>query len=276
MMSIKQSKELDQYYTLPTLAEYFLSKAKELLPYDDYDILLEPSAGTGSFYNRLDDRRIGVDLDPKAQGIIEQDFYDYYPSQCADTKILTIGNPPFGKNSSDAVKFFNHAAQFSDAIAFILPRTFRKTSLINRLDRNFHLIFDETVPEKSFIHENKSYDVWCCMQIWIKRDEKRDRIAVMTFSDAAAYWTIVAPHDANFCVQRVGGRAGLVRSGEGFRNYSEQSHYFIKVIDPRTIGIFKSLNYDHLKYNTAGNPSISGGELVELFLSAINLGDCHI
>ena len=65
MVKIKnQSKELDQYYTGPALAGYFLAKVQEMLPYDDYDTILEPSAGTGSFYNLLDTRRVGLDLDP--------------------------------------------------------------------------------------------------------------------------------------------------------------------------------------------------------------------
>jgi hypothetical protein len=260
----KQSKELDQYYTGPELAQYFLDKVQELLPYADYDMVLEPSAGTGSFYNLLDTRRVGLDLDPKCTGVQKQNFYDYM-APIPHGKILTVGNPPFGKNASDAVKFFNHSAKFSQAIAFVLPRTFRKTSLINRLDENFHLIFDETVPDQSFIHEGKPYDVWCTMQIWIRKENKREKIATKKLSDAKDYWEIVEPKLADFCVQRVGGRAGQVRTGADFRTFSPLSHYFIRAIDPNCLDIFKSLNYEDLKYNTAGNPSISPSELVELF-----------
>lgn len=265
----KKSKELDQYYTSPKLAEYFLSKVKELLPYDSYDLLLEPSAGTGSFYNLLDlTRRVGLDLEPKAQGVELMNFYEYQPPfPYFNTKILTIGNPPFGKNSSDAVKFFNHAAPFSDAIAFVLPRTFRKASLINRLNNNYHLIFDETVPDGSFIYEDKPYDVWCCMQIWIKKESKRKKMTIKSIKDAINYFEIVDPLIADFCVQRVGGRAGLVRDQQGFKDFSSQSHYFIKANHTQAKDIFKSLNYEELKYNTAGNPSISPSELVTLFLA---------
>ena len=37
--------------------------------------------------------------------------------------------PPFGKVSSLAIRFFNKCAQFSDVIAFIIPRTFNKVSV---------------------------------------------------------------------------------------------------------------------------------------------------
>lgn len=258
------SKELDQYYTGPELACYFLTKVKELLPYDEYDMVLEPSAGTGSFYNLLDSRRVGLDLDPKCAGVIKQNFYDYV-APIPHGNILTIGNPPFGKNASDAVKFFNHSATFSKAIAFVLPRTFRKASVINRLDESFHLIFDETVPDNSFIHDGKPYDVWCAMQIWIRKDITRAKIKIHKVSDAKDYWEIVDPKQADFCVQRVGGRAGQIRTGADFRTFSPMSHYYIKSNNPNTLAIFQSLNFENLKYNTAGNPSISPGELVELF-----------
>ena len=55
---------------------------------------------------------------------------------------LTIGNPPFGKNSSLAISFFNKAAEFSDIIAFILPQTFSKDSVKNRLNLSFFLIME--------------------------------------------------------------------------------------------------------------------------------------
>ena len=267
-MPKNKSKELDQYYTGPALAGYFLTKVQELLPYDDYDMVLEPSAGTGSFYNLLDTRRVGLDLDPKCPGVQQQNFYDYV-APIPHGKILTIGNPPFGKNASDAVKFFNHSAKFSQAIAFVLPRTFRKASIINRLDENFHLVFDETVPDGSFIHDGKPYDVWCTMQIWVRKDTKRAKIEVKKLSDAKAYWEIVEPKLADFCVQRVGGRAGQVRIGSDFRTFSPLSHYYIKSNNPNTLAIFQSLDYEDLKYNTAGNPSISPGELVSLFFDKI-------
>lgn len=264
----KQSKELDQYYTGPELARYFLDKVKELLPYDEYDMVLEPSAGTGSFYNLLDSRRVGLDLDPKCAGVIKQNFYDYV-APIPHGKILTIGNPPFGKNASDAVKFFNHSAPFSQAIAFVLPRTFRKASLVNRLHKDFHLVFDETVPDNSFIHDGKPYNVWCTMQIWIRKEVKRPKILIKKLIDAKEYWEIVKPKDADFCVQRVGGRAGQVRTGSDFRTFSPLSHYYIKSNNPNTLSIFQSLDYEDLKYNTAGNPSISPGELVELFFEQV-------
>ena len=189
-------KGLDQFYTGDKLATIFLKHVQSILPFAEYDILLEPSAGTGSLYKLLDDRRIGIDLDPKCRGIKKQNFYHFVPAACK--RILTIGNPPFGKNASDAVKFFNHAAQFSEAIAFVLPRTFRKASIINRLDQYFHQIFDETVEPNSFIKDGKPYDVWTVMQIWVRRSELRKKIHISNFADAKAWWQRVSSRRCRF------------------------------------------------------------------------------
>lgn len=259
-----KSKDLDQFYTHPDYAYKFLDIVKKKTNYKNYDIVLEPSAGTGSFYNLLDNRRIGLDLDPKCKGVIKTNFFDYDWTELKNKKILTIGNPPFGKNASLANKFFNHSARFSDTIAFLLPRTFRKASMINRLDNSFHLIHDETVPDNSFIFENKSYDVWCTAQIWQRKNKKREKIKIYSLTDADAFFKIVDPLKADFAIQRVGGRAGLIRKKD-FNTYSPLSHYFIKSKHPKTLDIFESCDFELVKYDTAGNPSVSPNELVQLF-----------
>ena len=258
------SKLLDQYYTNPEYAKSFYNTILSHVNVNDYDIILEPSAGTGNFYNLFDTtKRIGLDLDPKSNNIIKVNFFDWvWPK---DKKILTIGNPPFGKNAAMAVKFFNQAAKFSDAIAFVIPRTFRKTSIINRLDSNFHKIYDETVPDNSFIFNDQPYNVWCCSQIWTKQDVKRNPIKTIKLDQISDWFKIVDPVSSDFAIQRVGGRAGLIRTVD-YKNYSKESHYFLKAYDIKVLPIFKKINFDEVKYNTAGNPSISPSELIELFL----------
>lgn len=269
-----RSKELDQFYTDPVYAISFLSKIREFTDLDSFDHFLEPSAGTGSFFNQLDpNKRIGIDLDPKYTGIIKADFLQW--SAPPNKRIVTVGNPPFGKNASLAVKFFNRAAEFSNVIAFILPRTFRKDSIINRLDRNFHLVYDETVPDNSFIHEGKPYNVWCCAQIWVRRYHQRDTIKIPRMDDFSVWFDIVPPDDADFSIQRVGGRAGTIRTTD-FSGYSPLSHYFIKAKDHRVLDAFMMIDFENVKNNTAGNPSISPGELLSLwFEQAKKIGICE-
>ena len=65
--------------------------------------------------------------------------------------------------------FFNHAATFSDLIAFIVPAKWNSSWKVQfQLDKNFGLYYSEVLPKNSFILDEKPYNVPCCMQIWSK------------------------------------------------------------------------------------------------------------
>jgi hypothetical protein len=130
--------------------------------------VIEPSAGNGSFLTQIPvSKKIGIDISPEHKDIIKQDFFTYNPPS-GTGKILVVGNPPFGRVSSLVIKFFNHASKWADVIAFIIPRTFRRVSVHNKLNANFHLIFDEEIPMEpcSF---SPPMMAKCCFQIWEKK-----------------------------------------------------------------------------------------------------------
>jgi len=267
---MSKSKDLDQFYTNPEYAKRFLDIVDQHLDLKKFDRFVEPSAGTGSFFNLLDTKkRIGLDLEPKADGILKMDFFEFDYNQFRGERILTIGNPPFGKNASLAQKFFNRSALFSDAIAFIIPRTFRKASMINRLDENFHCVFDETVPESQFIYEGKAYDVWCSAQIWQRQGDARSKIKIHRLNDVKSFFEIVEPDQSDFAIQRVGGGAGTIKTSN-YKKFSPLSHYFIKAKHPEVLKIFESCDFESVKYDTAGNPSVAPTELVGMFIEKIN------
>jgi hypothetical protein len=258
------SRKLDQFYTNPLYAATFLSAIAHTVDLNKYDHILEPSAGTGSFYNLLNaNKRIGLDLDPKAPGVIKTDFFDWMPP--VGKRIITIGNPPFGKNAALAVKFFNRAAEFSDVIAFVIPRTFRKASIINRLAQDFHCVYDETVPDNSFIFNGAAYNVPCAAQIWVRKATPRAKIVTLKLEQIRSWFELVEPSKSDFAIQRVGGRAGLIRLADRM-NFSAESHYFIKAHDARVLPVFQQIDFNRVKFNTAGNPSVSPSELIELWI----------
>jgi hypothetical protein len=194
---------LDQFYTKPEVAKNCRDKLLEILDFDDFDIILEPSAGSGSFFNLLPaSKKLGIDLDPKADGIIKQDFFEFIPDLSA--KYLVIGNPPFGRVSSLAVKFFNKAAGFAGAIAFIIPRTFKRISIQNRLDLNFHLVFSEDLPLGSF---EPSVGAKCCFQVWIKKPVMRTKVALETQHED---FTFVSKQQAEFALRSCGSNCGTL------------------------------------------------------------------
>ena len=58
-----------------------------------------------------------------------------------------------------------------------------------------------------------------------------------------------------------------INSINDFKHYSSSSNYFIKAHHDFVLDIFKQIDFNKVKYNTAGNPSISPSELVELFVT---------
>jgi hypothetical protein len=123
---------------------------------------------------------------------------------------LVFGNPPFGKRNSLAIKFFNHSAKYADVIAFIIPMSFRRDLYINRLDKNFNLISDLTLPTKSFIPHIK---IKCCFQVWKRMPNKRLHIhkPILTNNDFIIYNNKQKNTlNADFCVQQRGTNVGRI------------------------------------------------------------------
>jgi hypothetical protein len=255
---------LDQFFTNPDV----VNNCIETIDFKDYDIVIEPSAGDGSFYNKITGEKIGIDLDPKIKGLIQQDYltFDRFVKSNTDKKILVIGNPPFGKNSSLALKFFNHSAIFADTIAFILPRTFRKASIINRLSEKFKLELETKLPKNSFhLPNGKIYDVSCVWQVW-KSGSIREKIQVKTKHSDFEF--VDDKINANFVVQRVGAKAGSTHKNF---NKAKASHYWIKGSD-KVYNIMQKMNWDYddsPKYDTAGNPSITKNNLIERYITCL-------
>ena len=254
---------LDQYYTDTGVASFCLNMVSNHYNISEYQCL-EPSAGTGSFFNLLPTGSLGFDLDPRAAGIILSDFFDVVLPIKEYNPILTIGNPPFGKNSSLAVRFFNHAAQFSQVIAFIVPRTFRKPSVQNRLDQAFSLIEEAILPQNSFVFEGQPYDVPCVFQIWERLADDRKLITTVTQHPDFEFTT---SQNADFAIQRVGVNAGTIKTN---LTVSKQSHYFVKARVAGVEDIMRNIDFDRVKHDTAGNPSISKHEVIGLYSEKIN------
>ena len=255
-------RKLDQFYTNDDVVDSCIST----IEFDDYDIIIEPSAGDGAFYNKITGEKIGIDLDPKIDDLIQQDYLKFDRFIFGkDKKILVIGNPPFGKNSSLAIKFFKHSALFADTIAFILPRTFRKTSVINRLPERFNLTLEDILPKNSFHLPDGDtvpflYDVPCVWQIW-KKGNIRPTIKIETTHPDFEF--VKNKEDADFLFQRVGGKAGWTH-----KNFEKswKSHFYIRA-DDNVYQIMKSMEWDKdsPKFDTAGNPSISKNELIKKY-----------
>ncbi len=170
------SKDKDKFYTNPKVVTAFLENIDRAIPLSSFDRIIEPSAGNGKFLDQLPANAEGYDLYPERDDIKQQDFLQLNIESGTlfddASKILVVGNPPFGTGYMNplARDFFNHAAQFAHTIAFIIPASWDSSWKIHRqLDPHFGLYFSEVLPEKSFLLDDKPYNVNCCMQIWSKQ-----------------------------------------------------------------------------------------------------------
>lgn len=251
------SKKLDQFYTNPHLAERLYGLVKSMV--GDGAKWLEPSSGSGSFSDILMKNRedfIAIDIDPKKDYMVEGD----YLSTTFDVDVV-LGNPPFGKNSSLAVKFFNKAAKESSVIAMILPRTFEKEFFHNKLDKRMNLVHNEVLPQDSFIFNGEVYSVPCVFQVWSKGEERCE------VSTNNIYLSEVDRDSADFSIRRVGGRAGEVLDGVA---YNASSVYFVKDllnVKDTIRESYKELNL--LAERTSGMKSITLKE-ISYFLDKLN------
>jgi predicted RNA methylase len=238
----------------------------------EYDLIIEPSAGNGAFISsikKLSSNYIFYDIQPEYDEIILQDYLQFdinvninkdLKAKC--NKIHVIGNPPFGRQSSTAIKFIKKSCEFCNSISFILPKSFKKDSLIKHFPMNFHKIFEIDIPEKAFLLDSKEYNVDTVFQIWEKREYNRESITLLE----PYHFIFVNKFDnPDISFRRVGVYAGKIETN--VEEKSIQSHYFIKFTNNKTIkeniDALSIIKYDF--NNTVGPKSISKQELIMKF-----------
>ena len=95
----------EKYYTSHAVVKKLLVSYNKVIERNDTDLWIEPSAGNGSFTSYLGDRNLlAYDIAPEAENIIKQDFFELN-LDIWSIPLHFIGNPPFGRQSSIAIKF---------------------------------------------------------------------------------------------------------------------------------------------------------------------------
>lgn len=263
---MSQSEALDQYFTKKGLARELYEITQQRLNdlNVEFDCWLEPAAGDGSFFNLLPpDRRLGIDIDKRLDDVIEHDFLTF--NDFDGLVFVAIGNPPFGKNAGLAIRFFNKCARVSNAIAFIVPKTFNKDSVINKLDPCFHCVESQSLPDNSFEIDGVDKLVPCVFQIWIKRTKQRQRLETFRQHDDLEFLPLDRLDEATILFQRVGVRAGTFKDPDTAGGKSPPSHYYIRCSE-ETAALLRTIDDWPTKHNTVGNPSISKSDLIKAYM----------
>jgi predicted RNA methylase len=271
-MEDKQKKGLkrntiDKYYTKDIVVELCLNLVKKYVKINENDLIIEPSAGNGSFISgikELTNHYIFYDIVPENAEIIKQDYLlsDYHDFKSNFNNIHVIGNPPFGRQSSLAIKFIKKSCEFCDSLSFILPKSFKKDSLKKSFPLNFHLIFEIDLPDKSFLVDGIEHNVESIFQIWKKK--KFDRLVIQKI-EPINFIFVTKTEQPDISFRRVGVNAGTIDTN--IEEKSIQSHYFIKFTNNKTINEnikqLSQITYDF--NNTVGPKSISKQELIYKF-----------
>ena len=255
---------IDKFYTDTAYADRCVEYFMKHVSIKPDDLIIEPGAGNGSFIPSIKSRHLNsrfYDIEPEGAEIIQQDYLLLDTTPFAEKKVHVIGNPPFGRQSSLAIKFIKKSCEFAKSVSFILPKSFKKESMRSKFEKHFHLIFEEDVPPNSFLVNGNTHDVPCVFQIWMKTELTRIKIERQP---AAGFEFVKIDESPDISFRRVGVYAGKI---EADTNKSEQSHYFIKFTNNRplseNLNKLKAITFDF--NNTVGPKSISKLELINEF-----------
>jgi hypothetical protein len=271
-----QRNTIDKYYTKLSVVDLCINYIKENLSICfNNDLIIEPSAGNGAFIQSiktLSKNHVFYDLEPESPLILKQDYLEFDHISCRkiinNSKIHIVGNPPFGRQSSLAIKFIKKSCEFCTSLSFILPKSFKKDSLKKTFPLNYHLIFEQDLPDKSFLVDGIEHDVPCVFQIWQKKKYNRsvaDKLLPIHFL------FVNKDTEPDISFRRVGVNAGKIDS-DCINDKSIQSHYFIKFTNGKSV----EENVDKLKNicfdfnNTVGPKSISKQELIKEFSKVLD------
>ena len=264
----------EQYYTPVELAERLMDEVEKLVPDLASRTVIEPAGGTGAFIQAA--QNLGVtnflsfDIEPKHSLVKRADFLN---QKIKAQDALTISNPPFGRNNSLSIPFFNKAAEHSEYICFIVPRSWRKWSVINRLDRRFHLVADHDIlvdyVDESGERLSKRTSLSTCFQIWQRKTDLRPLVKVQDLGVIEK----CGPADADVALTIFGFGCGKVRTE--FDRKPNSTVMFLRVLHPKALAALKSVDFNRFSKNTAYTEALALPEINYLLNEAI-FGNPHL
>jgi len=241
----------EQFYTPQDEALRVLERVLSHAENSSGRTFLEPAGGTGAFIEASKafgfSNFVSMDIEPRHPDV---QLGDFLASRLDLSGAVCVTNPPFGRNNALSIPFFNHAAKYSDLIGFVVPRSWRKWSVINRLDANFHLV-DDWDLEIDYVddqgeHTHGTGNLRTCVQVW-KRDPERLRVKVSIPDRGIIRKT--TPEEADVSFTLFGYGCGSVK--EDFPRVKNSTQAFFKLTHPRALEALKSVDYSRFFNHTA-------------------------
>jgi hypothetical protein len=250
----------EQYYTPLPLAHTLVEYVEQVLGPLKGKRVLEPAGGTGAFIEAALVKGpleiISFDIEPLHNQVQPGSFLD---QELSEGGFITISNPPFGRNNSLSIPFFNHAAGVSDAICFVVPRSWRKWSVTNRLDLNFELVFDKDldidyVDSTGDLISDKSR-LATCFQIWRRTLTPRLPVRIKDMGVIEK----VSPELADISLTIFGYGCGTVK--QDFDRIPNTTQLFLKLNHPKALAALQSVDFSKFYKSTAYTEALSIQEI---------------
>ena len=264
----------EQYYTPPEVAQEIIGNVLSVLPNAQNHPLLEPAGGTGAFINPAlhagFSEIISFDIEPHHELVRCGDFLEQKITQ---TGCITVSNPPFGRNNALSVPFFNKAAEVSDLIVFIVPRSWRKWTVQNKLNKNFHLVRDDDLSIDYVNVDGKllstNNNLRTCVQYWLRKREERKLVYVedMGIIERCGF------EDADASLTLFGYGCGSIKTD--FPRKSNTTQMFLKLKHPRALEAIEAVDFSRFFMNTAYTEALSIQE-INYLLNEYLFGDPKI
>jgi predicted RNA methylase len=250
----------EQYYTPKKLAIELVSEIEKILGPLAGKTVLEPAGGTGAFIEAVltagAGKVISFDIEPLHELVTEGNFLE---QQITETNLITISNPPFGRNNSLSIPFFNHAAEISDAICFIVPRSWRKWSVTNRLDLRFELVLDQDIDidyvDTTGLPLSTKTHLATCFQVWRKSGSNRMQVRVIDKGIIEK----VSPELADVSLTIFGYGCGKVKTE--FPPVANTTQMFLKLHHPKALAALETVDYSKFYKSTAYTEALSLQEI---------------
>ncbi len=264
----------EQYYTPTDLAQRLIIEVLQLVPDLTQRTILEPAGGTGAFIKAAQGigakNFLSFDIEPKHASVTKANFL---AAKIKATNAVTISNPPFGRNNSLSIPFFNKAADHSEFICFIVPRSWRKWSVINRLDSRFHLVADHDIQidyeDDAGAKLSKRTSLATCFQIWQRQDQPRPKYSV---ADQGLIEKTDA-QNADVALTIFGFGCGKVLTE--FERKPNSTKMFLKLHHPKALAALQNVDFSKFYKNTAYTEALSLQEINYLLNDAI-LGNPYL
>ncbi len=229
---------------------------------EQYDLIVEPSAGNGSFSKQLN--CIAYDIEPEDVSIIEKDWFSV--SSLKGNHILIIGNPPFGNRSSLAKQFIKHSQKLgAETIAFILPDTFSKVSnqSLSLFPAEWRLIVEHKLSNCFFSISGEAYKVPCSFYVWTKQKGDFSLRKLPLKENGDFFFCPRGDPQAEFSIN---GNSGRIKEIEEITNPKAENYIRSgKKAKKELIEIFSNINFSFYSSVNGGNAWIGKQEILQAY-----------